>query len=182
MSLLAALAALSADDPRTLRALGTALLGQRDAARDAGALSKVLALFNYDDAATAAASGAGVNGGRAARATNPEARASALHLLALLLDDPSSLNAATANAAVRHAVAAMHAYPDHREVLANGAAVIWVCAARHPGECRAAGAVAPLEAAQKKKHFANLEVGVRHPFRFKLGIVAAALARLAHVS
>eukprot|EP00946_MAST-07B_sp_MAST-7B-sp1_P002394 g2394.t1 len=99
-------------------------------------------------------------------------------LLLSQLVDGDALNASRAGGAAAAAVAAMVKFPEHREVQAAGAAVIFVCAVVHAELCTAAGAVDALEAAAKLKHFANLEVGVRHPFRFKLGIVEAALRRL----
>jgi hypothetical protein len=80
--------------------------------------------------------------------------------------------------AVKHAVKGLQTFPDNRDVLANGAALIWIGAANHSAECLAEGALSALETASKVNHFANLEVGSRHPFRFKLGIIKHALSRL----
>ena len=106
-----------------------------------------------------------------------ECTALILRLLGNLLDT-DRLNSETATLACKHAVEALQLFPEDRDILANGAAVIWICAATHATECLGEGAYAALEAASKSNHFANLEVGSRHPFRFKLGIVSAALSRL----
>ena len=108
----------------------------------------------------------------------PECIATALQLLSQLLDN-NQLTSETATNACKHAVHSMKSFPEDREVLSNGAAVIWICAANFTTECLGEGAYQALEQASKmKKHFANLEVGNRHPFRFKLGIIGAALSRL----
>ena len=110
---------------------------------------------------------------------NVENSAATLNLLSQVLDDSEQLTSDIATLACRHTVAAMKLYPENRDILAGGAAVIWVCAGQSPTECLGEGAYGALEAASKvKKHFANLEVGSRHPFRFKLGIISAALSRL----
>ena len=142
-----------------LDALLSALPGQRASAVTAGALEAVLTLLSSDSSE---------DGGIVAKE---------LLLLSQLVDG-DALNASRAGGAAAAAVAAMVKFPEHREVQAAGAAVIFVCAVVHAELCTAAGAVDALEAAAKLKHFANLEVGVRHPFRFKLGIVEAALRRL----
>lgn len=111
--------------------------------------------------------------------SNVENSAAILNLLSQVLDDSEQLTSDIATLACRHTVAAMKLYPENRDILAGGAAVIWVCAGQSPTECLGEGAYGALEAASKvKKHFANLEVGSRHPFRFKLGIISAALSRL----
>ena len=109
-----------------------------------------------------------------------------LHLLSQVLDTNDAAAASTeplltstiVTHAIKHAVAAMKMYPDNRDVLANGAALIWIGAANHATECLGKGALAALETASKVNHFANLEVGSRHPFRFKLGIIKHAMSRL----
>ena len=144
----------------TLKALLAELPGQRDAAHEAGAADAVLRLLQHgktDDASGVIAP--------------------SLLLLAQLVDDFTLGDARAADAATA-AIAAMRAFPEHREVQAAGASVIFVCAAEHASACVAAGAVEALSSAASLKHFANLEVGQRHPFRFKLGIVEAALRRL----
>ena len=47
-----------------------------------------------------------------------------------------------------------------------------------PDKALACGAVATLESALKMRTFKSLEVGVRHPFRYKLQVVQDALARI----
>jgi hypothetical protein len=155
----------------TLAALLAALPGRRGAARDAGAADAVLRVLRD-------------NSGKDGKAINRKDAqgivAPALLLLAQLVDD-AALGAARAADAAAAAVVAMRAFPEHREVQAAGANVLFVCAADHASACEDAGARDALSAAAALKHFANLEVGVRHPFRFKLGIVDAALRRLTHV-
>jgi hypothetical protein len=108
-----------------------------------------------------------------------ECTAAILHILSQVLDDADRLTSDIATVACRHAVAAMQRFPEDREVLSHGAATIWVCAAKYTTECLGEGAYQALESASKvKKHFANLEVGKHHPFRFKLGVIGAALGRL----
>lgn len=101
----------------------------------------------------------------------------ALLLLSQLIDN-AQLSETTALDALGVAVKSMQAFTDHREVQAAGAAIIFVCAALHADKCRDVGALEVLSSAASLKHFANLEVGSRHPFRFKLGIVDAAIRRL----
>lgn len=101
----------------------------------------------------------------------------ALLLLSQLIDN-AQLSATTAVNVLDVAVKSMQAFNDHREVQAAGAAIIFVCAAVHADKCKDVGALEVLSSAASLKHFANLEVGTRHPFRFKLGIVHAAMRRL----
>ena len=143
-----------------LAALLAALPMNRDAARMEGATMVVLSVLASPIAMA-----------------NASCAASALLLLSLLSDN-ADLSVGDATAAAAVAVGMMRTFPEHREVLAAGASVIFTCSAAHADRCVEAGALDVLVAAAQQRHFANLEVGSRHPFRFKLGIVDAASRRL----
>ena len=88
----------------------------------------------------------------------PECIATALQLLSQLLDN-NQLTSETATSACKHAVHSMKSFPEDREVLSNGAAVIWICAANFTTECLGEGAYQALEQASKmKKHFVGLNL------------------------
>ena len=111
--------------------------------------------------------------------TNIECVSMILSILSQLLDrNLTELSSETVKISCRHAVVAMELFPENRDILTSAAGVIWVCAASHATECLGEGAYSALENASKVNHFANLEVGSRHPFRFKLGIISHALSRL----